>query len=209
MDDLDPLELVTLGVSALGDAGAALVSPDVRATWPGARVAGPAVTVVAAAGDNLAVQVAVAGAPPGAVIVVDASAAPEHGYWGEVLVVGAVSRGVAGLVISGGVRDTESYARRGFPVFATTISARATLKHGGGSVGDTIVLGGASVSPGDWVIGDADGVAVIAPARLAEVAAGARAKADKEGGWFRRLEAGETTLDLYGLDASLVQRGGR
>src|SRR4051794_20193033 len=91
----------------------------IRAAWPGATVCGPAFTAGCAAGDNLAIHVAAAEAPPGSVIVTSTVAEPELGYGGEVLTTGAQSRGVTGLVIDAGVRDPAALAARGFGTFSS------------------------------------------------------------------------------------------
>jgi Aldolase/RraA len=100
---------------------------DVRAIWPGARVAGPAFTVRGVGGDNLALHRAVYAAATGSVLVADVQAAA-HGHWGEVLAVAAQQRGLLGLVLDGGVRDVAELAALGFPVFARHVSVRGTGK---------------------------------------------------------------------------------
>ena len=87
----------------------------IKAAWPGARVAAPAFPVRCTPGDNLAVHVAVAEAPAGRVLVVDVGIEHELGYWGEVLTTGAQARGIAGLVIDGGVRDVDALERLTVP----------------------------------------------------------------------------------------------
>ena len=170
-------ELRQLGASAMGDGGGRTLGPALRPAWPGATLAGPAFTVTAGAGDNLALHVAVAHAPPESILVVDASRAPAYGYWGEVLTTAAMAKGIAGLVIDGGVRDVDAVAARGFPVFSTLVAHRGTSKvGGGGSVGATITIAGGAVRPGDWVVGDTDGVSVVSPAELATVLAVARGR---------------------------------
>src|SRR5437773_1619715 len=83
------------------------------------------------------------------------------------LTTGAQARAIAGLVIDGGVRDVDALERRGFPVFAATIALRGAAKVGPGDVGGPVTVGDVEVAPGDWVVGDADGVTVIRAAELA------------------------------------------
>ena len=130
----------------------------IRAAWPGARLAAPAFPVHCTPGDNLAVHVAVARAPVGAALAVDVGDEDELGYWGEVLTTAAESRGIAGIVIDGGVRDTSALEEHGFAVFATTVALRGATKNRPGSVGVPVAVGGVSVAAGDWLVGDADGV---------------------------------------------------
>ena len=198
--------LLELGSATIGESGGIPMAPRIRPVWPGARLAGPACPVGCVAGDNLAIHVAVATAAAGSVLVVDASAVPERGYWGEVLTTGAEAAGLAGLVIDGGVRDVAALEAHRFPVMSALVALRGATKHGPGAVGEPVVVGGVRVGAGDWVVGDADGVAVVARARLDAVIEAGRARAAKEEAMFRDLRAGRTTLDLLGLDASRIRR---
>jgi 4-hydroxy-4-methyl-2-oxoglutarate aldolase len=179
--------------------------PRVRAAWAGARVAGPAVTVRCAPADNLAVHVAVALAPPASALVVDAGSEPERGYWGEVLTTAAEARGLAGLVIEGGVRDVDAIRAHGFPVFSTCIALAGATKNGPGAVGGAVRVGDVDVHSGDWVVGDADGVTVIPADHLDAVLAAGRARAEREAALFVALQQGKTTVELLGLDPSSIE----
>jgi 4-hydroxy-4-methyl-2-oxoglutarate aldolase len=159
---------------------------------------GTALPVRTAAGDNLPLHLALEQARVGEVLVVDAAGAP-HGYWGEVLTVGAQQRGVLGLVIDGGVRDTARLEQLRFPVWSSWVALRGTAKNDPGTVGRPITLGGAEVARGDLVVADGDGVVVLPAARLPEVLTAARARAEKEAHYLDRLRAGELTVDLYGF----------
>jgi 4-hydroxy-4-methyl-2-oxoglutarate aldolase len=164
-------------------------------------VAGPAITARCGPGDNLAVHVAVARASTaGAVLVVDASDVPELGYWGEVLTTAAEAHGVAGLVIDGGVRDVAALEAHAFPVFAALIALPGASKVRGGTVDQPVTVGGIEVATGDWVVGDVDGVVSIPAADLDAVRAAAEARAAGEAGMFAALRAGQTTVELLGLD---------
>ncbi len=113
--------LAGLGAATFGESGARRLPPRVRAAWPGAALAAPAYPVGCTPGDNLAVHVAVTRAPAGSVLVVDVGDVHHRGYWGEVLTTAAQARGLAGLVIDGGVRDVGALERLGFPVFSDGI----------------------------------------------------------------------------------------
>jgi 4-hydroxy-4-methyl-2-oxoglutarate aldolase len=199
-------QLLGLGSATLAESGAMACHPRIRAAWPGARLAAPALTVRLAPGDNLAVHVAVARAQPGAALVVEAGAPADRGFWGEVLTTAAQARQLAGLVIDGGVRDLQALEDHGFPVFCTLVALRGATKSGGGSVGARVEVGGVEVSPGDWVVGDRDGVVVVPSGSLEKVADRGRQRAEKEAAMFRALRAGATTLELLGLDASRVEQ---
>jgi 4-hydroxy-4-methyl-2-oxoglutarate aldolase len=197
--------LLALGSATLGESGARAMRDRVRAAWPGATLAAPAYPVRCSTGDNLAIHVAVARAPQGCALVVDVGVMRELGYWGEVLTTAAQSRGIAGLVIDGGVRDIAALEAHAFPVFSTTIALRGATKNRPGSVAHTVRVGDITVEPGDWVVGDADGVVVVPAAKTAAVIEAGRARAEKEGGFFRELRAGATTLELLGLDDTLIE----
>ena len=193
-----------LGAATIGESGGRAMRDRVRAAWPGARLAAPAYPVRCTPGDNLAVHVAVTTAPAGAALVVDVGDVRELGYWGEVLTTAAEARGIAGLVIDGGVRDVDALQAHGFPVFSTTIALPGATKTQPGRVGDAASVGDVEVTVGDWVVGDADGVVVVPLGTLAEVMKAGRARADKESKMFDALRSGRTTIELLALDPSPV-----
>lgn len=197
--------LLELGSATLGETGGRAMHPRVKAVWPGARVAAPVVPVTCAPGDNLAIHVAVARAPEGSVLVADVGDVNDRGYWGEVLTTGAESRGLRGLVIDGCVRDVDALEAHGFPVFSAGIALRGATKSSPGSVGLPSMVGGVLVSPGDWVIGDRDGVTVVPGGSLDAVIEAGHARAQKEAGMFDKLRAGSTTVELLSLDPSLIE----
>jgi 4-hydroxy-4-methyl-2-oxoglutarate aldolase len=197
--------LLALGSATLGESGARAMRDRMRAAWPGATLAAPVYPVRCTTGDNLAVHVAVARAPQGCALVVDVGELRELGYWGEVLTTAAQSRGISGLVIDGGVRDVAALQAHAFPVFSTTIALRGATKNRPGSIGTAVRVGDVAVEPGDWVVGDADGVVIVPAAALEAVLEAGRGRAAKEDGFFRQLREGSTTLDLLGLDAGLIE----
>jgi 4-hydroxy-4-methyl-2-oxoglutarate aldolase len=198
--------LIVLGAATLGESGALLMPSRIRPAWPGATVAGPAFTVTCPPGDNLAIHVAVTLAPPGSVLVVDASAEPERGYWGEILTTAAETTGITGLVIDGGVRDIAALSGHGFGAFSDRIALRGATKDQSGEVGGPVTVGDVTVHTGDTVVGDADGVVVIPAEQFDEVVAAARHRSDREQDLFRRLQSGETTVDLLELDPTKIRR---
>jgi 4-hydroxy-4-methyl-2-oxoglutarate aldolase len=198
-------ELITLGAATLCESGAIALNPRIGPMWKGAQFAGPALTVACAAGDNLALHAAVARAGPGMVLAVCFAADSARGYWGEVLTTAAQAAGVAALVIDGEVRDLAAIARHGFPVFARGVALRGAGKAGPGSVGVPIAVGDARVRPNDWLVGDADGVVAIPSGALAECRAAAVRRAEREAGFFARLRAGATTVELLSLDLATVE----
>jgi 4-hydroxy-4-methyl-2-oxoglutarate aldolase len=199
--------LLALGSATVGESGGRPMHPRIKAAWVGAGLAGPAFPVTCGPADNLAIHVGVVSAPEGSVLVVDAHDPAERGYWGEVLTTAAESRGIAGLIIDGGVRDVAALEGHQFPVFSVMIALRGTVKVAGGTVGGSAEVGDVTVEEGDWVVGDADGVSVIPGDRIDEVIDAGEARADKEQGYFVRLRQGATTVELLDLDPSAVKRG--
>jgi 4-hydroxy-4-methyl-2-oxoglutarate aldolase len=206
MTDTRAQVFARLGAATLGESGGQPMSPRVTAAWAGARVSAPAYPVTCAAGDNLAIHVAVAEAPSGHVLVASVGAEPERGYWGEVLTTGAEARGIAGLVIDGGVRDVSALEAHHFPVFSSMIALRGATKEHAGRAGGQAVVGDVLVQQGDWVVADADGVTVIPHTKLDDVLSAGQAREAKEAGFFEALRAGKTTIDLLGLDTKPITR---
>ncbi|HEX6393273.1 MAG TPA: hypothetical protein VFZ97_07510 [Acidimicrobiales bacterium] len=204
MNDLAE-SLLALGSATLGETGGKPMHPGIGPAWPGAATAGPAYCVTCATGDNLAVHAAVAEAPAGSVLVV-ATDPPERGYWGEVLTTAAEARGIRGLVIDGGVRDVAALEAHRFAVFSVLIALRGATKLGGGEIGGSVRVGDVDVHTGDWVVGDRDGVTVIASDAFNDTLVKARVRADKETAMLAKLRLGETTVDLLGLDSTRVTR---
>ena len=200
------LDLLQLGAATLGESGGQALAPRIKAVWPGAAVVGPAFAVVCPAGDNLAVHAAVAEAPAGSVLCVEVDGQQQLGWWGEVLTTGAQSRGIAGLVIDACVRDVDAIERLGFPVFSIGIALPGAKKVGPGRIGAVATVGDVEITTGDVVMGDRDGVVAIAADRVDAVLAAGNERAAKEARYFDALRAGQTTIDLLGLDTSSIDR---
>ena len=199
--------LAALGSATLGESGGRAADRRLRPAWPGAALAAPAYPVGCTPGDNLAVHVAVTTAPRASALVVDVGRVADRGYWGEVLTTAAEAAGLAGLVIDGGVRDVAALEAHAFPVFSSTIALTGATKDKPGTVGAPVRVGGVVVAAGDWVVADVDGVTFVPAGVLADVVAAGRARQAKEAGFFEALRAGSTTVELLGLDASLVREG--
>ena len=184
-----------------------LLRPYMRPVYASARVAGSAVTVLCGAGDNLMIHAAIAVVQPGDVLVVSTLEESTHGMFGELLAESCRAHGVVGLVIDAGVRDITEITALGFPVWSRAVSAQGTSKTIAGSVNVPIVCAGASVAPGDVVVGDADGVVVVPRERAGAVVTAVDERLAKEEQTRARLKAGELGLDIYGLRDVLAQRG--
>jgi 4-hydroxy-4-methyl-2-oxoglutarate aldolase len=172
------------------------------------RVYAPAFPVRCAPGSNLALHHAIYAAREGDVLVVDVGDGIEFGYWGEVMTAAALQRGLAGLVITGGVRDVEQICASGFPVYCGAISLRGTDKNPkGSSLSRAISIGGVSIQRGDLISADADGVVVIPQDQAKAVVDLAISREQAEIGYLARLRAGETTLSIYELPALTADSG--
>lgn len=174
---------------------------------PASRLAGPALTVDARPGDNLVLHYAVLQAKPGDVLVVDAKAFMEAGPWGDVLTVLAMKKGIAGLVVNGCVRDANTIIDLGFPVFCRGLSIKGTGKHQPGKVNVPIVIGDVLIHPGDIIVGDRDGLAVVAQSEVEMTIASSMAREEKEQKMRDAIENGASTVELMQLDTILKQYG--
>lgn len=184
-------EAARLGTAALLDAavGGRWIR-SLRPVVPGASVAGPAWCGLGPRGDNFVAHLGVAEAQPGCVLVIDVGSDRTCAYWGEVLTSAAQARGIAGLVISGMVRDIASIRESGFPVFARGVSPVGPDRRSAGSTAATVRLAGTTVTAGDWIVGDDDGAVVLPAASIVEAIRRAQAKETREAVLIKRLAGG-------------------
>lgn len=174
---------------------------------PTVRLAGPALTVDARPADNLILHYAVLKAKPGDVLVVDAKAFMEAGPWGDVLTLQAMKLGIAGLVINGCVRDANLIIELGFPVFCRGLSIKGTGKNQPGKVNVPITIGDAVIRPGDIIVGDRDGLVVVAQDEVESAISNSLAREEKEAGQRKAIEEGVSTAELLNLTDTLKRFG--
>lgn len=173
----------------------------------GMKVLGPAFTCVCPPGDNLTLHAALKMAKAGDVIVCASAGFTEQGLFGDVMASCAMGKGIAGLVVDGGVRDGATIAEIGFPVFARALSIKGSVKETLGALNKPIVAGGMLVEPGDLVIGDDDGVCIVPKAEIAAIAVASKTREEKEARFRRELLQGKTTWDMLNLSELLRKKG--
>jgi RraA family protein len=182
------------------------VSAALRPCHKGGRFAGPALTVKVPPGDNLMVHKAIDIARPGDVIVVDAAGVLEQAIIGEIMSALAASRGVAGMIIDGAIRDADALRLSSFPVYARGVTHRGPYKNGPGEINAPVSIGGLVVQPGDLVVGDDDGLIVVATDVAPEVLDRAKVQAAEEEALLAQIRSG-ATVDRAWVDRTLREKG--
>lgn len=190
---------------AMGRTG--LLGPGIRPVQQGVRVAGTAVTVLSWPGDNLMIHAAVEQCGEGDILVVTTTSPCTDGLFGELFATALRQRGVRGVVLNTGIRDTQELRDMGFAAWSRAVSSQGTVKATGGSVNVPIAIDGQAVRPGDVILADDDGVVVVPRERAGETAARAEAREAKESATRAAFLGGQLGLDRYGLRETLVRLG--
>lgn len=174
------------------------MDPGVQAVWEGARVSGPAFTVRVPAGDHRGVFRAIAEAEPGSVLVIDAEGGTERCVFGCVTAVAAQERGIAGVVVDGLIRDRDAIRELRFPAFARGWTPRAPRPRTDGHLQEAIVVGRMQVEPGDYIVGDADGVVRVRQDSLQSSLQQARGLVQQEHEIISQLKLGKPLSEFAG-----------
>jgi RraA family protein len=172
----------------------------------GGNLVGPAFTVKTRPGDNLLTHKAIDMAAPGDVILVDAGGGLDQAIIGEIMSAHAKSRGIAGIIIDGAIRDADAIAASDFPVYACGVTHRGPYKDGPGEINVTVSIAGMVVNPGDIIVGDADGVLAISPADAERVLALTIAQKNKEEATLAAIASG-IAIDRSWVDKMLRDKG--
>ncbi|MHC4472910.1 MAG: 3-hexulose-6-phosphate synthase [Planctomycetota bacterium] len=163
----------------------------IRPVVPGAKAVGPAYTVRTAPGDWAKPVEAIDHAPPGSVIVIDAGGSPPA-IWGELATHSSIQQGLSGIVIDGAIRDTIEIKRLEYPAFARHVVSHAGEPKGFGEENVPVMIAGVRVHPGDWIVGDDDGVMVLPRLKAAEYANRAMDCLEKENRIRKEIDEGST-----------------
>lgn len=175
--------------------------------WFGARVVGPALTVLNAPGDTLMLHRALALSQPGDVLVLTSYAPNPSAVWGKLVTTCAQAHGVAGAIIDGCARDTADIRAAHFPAWTRSVSPRGSTRQGPGCINVPVVCGGVRVSPGDLILADDDGIMVVPIDRIEHVLEKAKARVAREEEMLSQLATGRTPYGVWNLEQAVKKAG--
>ena len=194
-------ELSVIGSANVSDALRSLgchfqaMDGGIRPLQTSMRLAGPAFTVRCYPGATFALEKALELASPGDVLVVDGGGHPDVILMGGLMSTRAKTRGLAGAVVDGAVRDVDQITSLGFPVFSRYVCPRAGIYAEIGEWQTTICCGRQPVQPGDWIVADHSGVAIVPPRLLMQLLERATALNQREDHIQRELLSGKNLAE--------------
>lgn len=202
-------ELANFGVATVAESQekTGVLDSAIRPIQSGTSISGTAVTVRCADGDNLMLHAAIEYCQKGDILIVSTMSETRNGYFGELMATACKKRGVVGLIIDGGVRDTKNLREIPFPVWSRHVCVTGTSKNRAGWVNVPITCGNVTVNPGDYVTADDDGVVVTSRASVSRVTTNARKRLEKEAGVKKKIADGQLSVDFYSLRSVIEQLG--
>jgi 4-hydroxy-4-methyl-2-oxoglutarate aldolase len=203
-------ELRELGSATVYEAAGreGMVDLDLTQVIPGTRAAGPARTVLCGDGDNLMVHAAIERIETGDVVVITSPEPAAFAVVGDLLATQIMGRGAEAVLVDASVRDVGDLRELGLPIWARWVRVRGADNNAVGELDGPVEVGGITINPGDAVVLDVDGVAVVPAARVDEVVAAGHEREEREAAKRAKLQAGAFSYDLDNL-REVVERGGR
>jgi 4-hydroxy-4-methyl-2-oxoglutarate aldolase len=194
-------ELARLGTATVYEAAGrrGLIDLPLQRIVPGSRVAGPARTVRCGQDDNLMVHAVMGALEPGDVLVLTMPEPRAVALVGDLLATQAQVHGAAGILVDAAVRDVDELVELGLPIWARYVSVRGATKDAVGELDVPVTVGGERIQPGDAIVLDGDGAAVVPGARFDEVVDLALEREQKEARKRASLREGLLSYDLDGL----------
>lgn len=201
MNNIDVTLFAKYGVATVYEAAgrSGLIDVPLTQVIPGSRVAGPARTVHCGQDDNLMVHAALDQVQPGEVLVLTMPEPAPVALVGELLATQMQVHQVAAVLVDASVRDVEELRELGLPIWARWVRVRGATKTKVGPINEPVIVGGATIAPGDIVVLDADGAAVVSAQQAAQVLEASQARMEREANLRKKLQAGALSYDLHGL----------